>query len=171
MPTVDLSFKRDYISPITMPNDNLSILSEQRKGPAGQGEVYVYEMRRCQNFACSYETYDESEKRCPMCGRSMLGKRDFRVLGGILVGCGVILTAIGGSLLLFVGPNMPKNDPQGRGGFAIGIFVLILVGGLAAGAAGAAQMLSGKKNQALLAVMVAIFAVLALIAFVSRSLF
>ncbi len=154
-----------------MSKDNLSILSEQRKGPNGQGEVYVYEMRRCQNFACSYETYDESEKRCPMCGRNMLGKRDFRFLGGILLGCGVILAGIGGSLMIFVVPKMPKNDPAGRGSVAVGLFAIIFLGGLVAGTAGAMQMLSGKKNQVLLTVMVGIFMVISLIVYFGSSIF
>ncbi|MFT3745363.1 MAG: hypothetical protein QM785_13850 [Pyrinomonadaceae bacterium] len=169
MQSLDCNRKREYISR-TMGEYNLSILSEQRVGPTGEPEIYIGELLRCHNYACSFETYDDNIKKCPMCGRNMLDSHDFRVLGGILIGLGVILTTMGGALLYFVTPKIPRND-DGRAAVSIVIFVAILGAGMLVLLAGLRQAMTGNKNQKLTTAMLAGFAVLLFLATISRYIF
>lgn len=153
-----------------MEDESLSILASQRsQSPDTPIVIDRGELLRCHNFACSCETY-EPEKICPMCGRNMLGSQAFRILGGILIFLGILLAGIGGSLLYFLIPKLPKND-DGRSTVAIAIFVALLAAGLIVITAGVSQTLSGKKNRGLLTAMVVAFGVLLFFAAVARWIF
>lgn len=153
-----------------MDEENLSILSEQRVGPSGEPLVYKGELMRCHNYACSYETCDDNVKKCPFCGRNMLDNHDFRVLGGILIGLGVILTSMGGALLYFVTPSIPKNDAA-RSSVAIVIFLAILGAGLLVLLTGFRQAITGTKNRLLTTAMLGGFGLILFLATVARFLF
>ena len=153
-----------------MSEENMSILSEHRTGPSGEPEVLKPELMRCHNFACDYETYDDNIKKCPMCGRNMLDGKTFRVLGGILIGLGVILAGLGGSLLFFLHDKMPKND-EGRRMVALTLFIAILFAGLLAIAAGVRQIFTGNKNRPLIRMTLVAFSAISLIVIIVRFLF
>ena len=169
MQLLDFNRKPAYISRLIMEDENLSILSEQRTAPLAGTEVYPGAILRCHNYACSYETYDDV-KKCPMCGRNMLDNQQFRVLGGILIGLGAILTATGGALIYLVIPRIPKND-DGRAAVAIAIFIAIFAAGLIVLVVGVRQAFTGDKNRTLTTVMLAGFGLIIFLAVIARYLF
>ncbi len=151
-----------------MSDANLSILSDQRRSPTGEPEVYTGELKRCHNFACSFETFEEI-KKCPTCGRNMLGSSDFKFLGGILVVLGVILLSLGGAGLYFL-DRMTPNGGERRAVLFI-ISASVATAGIFASGAGLYQMFSGNKSHKLARAMLYSFGAIILVVIIVRFLF
>jgi len=107
-------------------------------------------------FKCSYEA-DTAETRCPRCGRPFKSSKNIRVRGGILVFLGVFLILFMGGIALFVsylvfGGSNPDAAAKFRGeGFQLlliyGIFGCVMLFGLASLITGIFQLITGRRNQ------------------------
>lgn len=150
-------------------NDNdLSVFSPNQKGGEEAAEADRGEILRCHNYVCSFVTYNDIDK-CPYCGRRMLRADQFRTLGYILIGLGVVLSGMGAALIYFLGDKLP-NDPA-RSLVAMAIFYGLFFVGLLPLAAGIYQVYSGQKHSKLQKMMMLAFSAVLVAAVLIRIFF
>lgn len=151
-----------------MSDNELSIFGRSNEARSQDPSIESRTLLRCHNYACSYQTYEERNK-CPMCGRNMLTASNFRMLGGVLLGIGIVLVAMGSSLFYFLHDKMPKNDE--RSSVAFVIFAAILGAGLLASSVGIYQMVAGTKSKKLTVLMLLSFSAILGLAALTRVIF
>lgn len=115
------------------------------------------EMRIC--YRCDYQTHNPLGA-CPQCGHPLRTPAQIKRLG-------VILAALGGFLILFMGgitvtvaglvwrPFNPRTSSQFTGGpadmlFIFGLFAVVIMFGVCALAAGVFQIKHGRRNPKLI---------------------
>ena len=122
--------------------------------------------RACYN--CDYAVADASVKKCPRCGKGrVLTRGQVRALGWVLLVIGVFLVLfMGGITVLVAGIIANSNAPGATSRFEgdekqmaimFGLFGLVIAFGLASIAGGASQIRHGRRNKAIVKVVLGIF--------------
>jgi hypothetical protein len=124
------------------------------------------ELLTCHNYWCNYSTR-EPLSRCPKCGRPLLTTHTYRLLGLALVFVGGALAVTGALLLILAAPKL-------IGGMEVQLFVwsifgLLLAVGLMIMTAGFWQAVFGRRQQSLMAFVIALLIALMLVAVIARA--
>lgn len=131
---------------------------------------------------CGYATA-EPIKRCPQCGRNVPAPKNWRVRGWIQVVTGLFLVGLMGLITFNLAPSMLRAGEtvdSGGGRFTgtpeqglliLGLFGLIITFGLGSVATGLWQIVTGRRNNWMFALMLGLFALVMLTAwFTTKSL-
>jgi hypothetical protein len=130
-------------------------------------------------FKCDYEA-DTAETRCPRCGRPFKSSKNIRVRGGILVFLGAFLILFMGGIAGFVayliyGGGIPDAATKFKGeGFKVilifGIFGCVMLFGLVSLITGIFQLITGRRNQFLVWLMMGLVFLLIISATLTTAL-
>ena len=137
------------------------------------------EMTTCEG--CGYWAAEPFNK-CPRCGRDARPAKNWRLRGWLQVFLGLFLVGFVGLITFNLAPQMLRPGVAGDGGgrftgtaeqglLIIGLFGLIITFGLGSVAGGLWQIVTGRRNKWILAVMLGLFAIVMLAAWLTtRSL-
>lgn len=127
----------------------------------------MQEVRVCRSIWCGYST-SEPHARCLRCGKSLLTTRQVRALGVVLVLLGGFLTALMAGIIVLVAALVHQSGRPGSGVrfdgnevtlIAIfGVLGLVLALGLSFMAAGAWQIIAGRRSKMIVWVILALVA-------------
>jgi hypothetical protein len=130
----------------------------------------------CQSPRCA-TVFDGIAAKCPACGFRAVPQRRIRLLGGLLIFCGLLLLGIMIPVCLAIVPSMMNPGVEVGGttfsgtasdaSSALGIFALVIAFALASLASGIFQVRYGRQNWPLVIGMVGVAVVL----FVGARLF
>jgi hypothetical protein len=125
-------------------------------------------------IACGYQSYKYGS-RCPQCGGGMQTRRWSRRLGWVLIGCGVFLTGMMGTLIWYTAPMLlqPGKSVDGTrfdGSPAMAIVVLAIFGavlafGVTALGYGVFQVRTGRRDKRVIVAMLGLWAILLMAAY------
>jgi hypothetical protein len=125
-------------------------------------------------IACGHQTY-RYVSRCPQCGGSMQTRRWSRRLGWVLIGCGVILTAMMGTLIWYTAPMLlqPGKSFDGTrfdGGPGMALVVLAIFGavlafGVTALGYGVFEVRTGRRDKRVIYAMLGLWTLLLMVAY------
>lgn len=109
----------------------------------------------CTKMSCRTETKGLVPK-CPVCGSRTLTSRRVRILGWLLVGCGIILVGMMGTIMWFLAASLshPGQEINGQtfngtaeqANFVLQLFWLVAVFGVLSLVNGIWQVAKGKRN-------------------------
>lgn len=111
-----------------------------------------------------------------MCGAPTMNSRQVRLRGWVLIATGLFLVAFTGGIIRFIVQLMQGPLPEGSDGQpAMTAFVFALLGGLiaiglAAAAAGVAQVRTGRRSRRGLTAFLTVFAIVMLVAWIGIGL-
>jgi hypothetical protein len=130
----------------------------------------------CQSPRCA-TVFDGLEAKCPMCGYRAVPQKRIRMLGWLLIGCGLLLLGIMIPVCVAIVPSMMQPGAEVGGtsftgsesdaSSALVIFAMVIAFGLAALASGTYQVRYGRQNWFLVIGMLVLGAVM----FVGAKLF
>lgn len=109
----------------------------------------------CTKMSCRTET-EGLVPKCPVCGSRTLTSRRVRILGWLLVGCGIILVGMMGTIMWFLAASLshPGQEINGQtfngtaeqANFVLQLFWLVAVFGVLSLVNGIWQIAKGKRN-------------------------
>lgn len=109
----------------------------------------------CTKMSCRTET-EGLVPECPVCGSRTLTSRRVRILGWLLVGCGIILVGMMGTIMWFLAASLshPGQEINGQtfngtaeqANFVLQLFWLVAVFGVLSLVNGIWQIAKGKRN-------------------------
>ena len=130
----------------------------------------------CQSPRCA-AVFDGLDAKCPTCGYRAVPQKRIRMLGWLLIGCGVLLLGIMIPVCIAIVPSMMQPGTETGGSTFTGsesdassalvIFAMVIAFGLAALASGTYQVRYGRQNWFLVIGMLVLGAVM----FVGAKLF
>lgn len=153
------------------PNNAVASLHAETNSPR-----YLTAPKICHNPNCGFQTH-EPLHRCPKCGRPMWTANEFRLISGVLVFCGLFLSALGGGLIIVFANSILNSGESGASQFKgseatlifiFGIFGVILAFGLSALTAGVWQVIFGRANARLIYILLTLMLALLLIIWFGR---
>lgn len=113
------------------------------------------EFSTCTKMSCRTET-EGLVPKCPVCGSRTLTSRRVRILGWLLVACGIILVGMMGAIMWFLSPSLshPGQEINGQtfngtteqANFVLQLFWLVAVFGVLSLVNGIWQIAKGKRN-------------------------
>lgn len=127
--------------------------------------VKVY---KCHKFDCDFETTEPLSK-CPECGFNVLDPITVRFFGVLLAILGGVLGLGGAIALFFLGKTLIERG--GAGYLILGVFGALLAAGAVLVVGGIKQATTADKSSNSIAVMAALFVVLAILAAIMRMIF
>ncbi len=139
------------------------------------------ETSTCNSLLCR-TTVEGSVAKCPKCGARMGTPRRVRRLGWFLLLLGLFLTGFMSVITWNMAPTLlhPGEEAAGGGRFTgtaemaamiFRLFGAVIAFGVATTANGALQIVTGKRSMVATAIMLALFAVLAYLAYAMQSSF
>ena len=126
--------------------------------------VKVY---KCHRFDCDFET-TELLPKCPECGFNMLDPVTVRFLGVLMAVLGGVLALGGAIALFFLGKTLLERG--GAGYMVLGIFGVMLAAGAVKVGGGIKQAITANKSSNLIALMAALFVLLAIFAAIMQMI-
>jgi heme/copper-type cytochrome/quinol oxidase subunit 3 len=104
-------------------------------------------------FKCDFEA-DTSATVCPRCGKTLKSSRNLRLRGGIMIFTGGFLILFMGAIAAFIGylvffSSSRSNFTGTRNELILifSVFGFVILFGVVALATGACQLISGRRNQ------------------------
>lgn len=131
----------------------------------------------CMGLRCSM-VFDGTASHCPHCGARAITLASLRRRGWLLVGLGVFLLAIMGTVLWFTVPLLLANGAEVDGSrftgkqedlqLVVAVFAAVIVFGIGALVNGLAQAIWGRRLRWVIAVMLALAAALLALGYMIR---
>ena len=117
----------------------------------------------CFSLTCGH-VVPGSVATCPKCGSKMRTSKTIRILGGLMLACGLLLIGLMGTITLNIAPQMlhPGQEIGGstwngtaeQGRMALTLFSMVIAFGLVATLTGLWQIATGQRSRIVLVVVI-----------------